>query len=232
MQEVNPTDWARIFAGDAPPAFYLELVIRAFFIYMLLMLSMRLLGKRMSTQVSRVELAAVVAFASAVGVPMLSPSNGLLPPVVIAIIIVGITRLIAIVSFKSQQFEQVTQGDLDCLVADAVMHPKEMKRTRITRERLFAQLRSECLEHLGQVKRVYMEANGSFTVIPNEFPSPGLLVLPDFDKEFINEKLKVTDIVICNNCGEEKPEKPVKNGHYHCKNCSHNEWTKAVVEVA
>lgn len=231
MEDIKPMDWARIFAGSAPPEFYLELVIRALFIYLLLMTGMRLLGKRMSTQVSRIELCAVVAFASAVGVPLLSPQNGLLPAVIIAAIIVGITRLIAVISYRSQQFEQVTQGDLDCLVSDSVLNMKTMKRTRITRERLFAQLRSECLNHLGRVKRVYIEANGSFTVIPDETPRPGLMVLPDFDTDFIEEKLRTTNIEICNNCGAEKPHKTSANSVTKCKNCGEAEWTRAVVET-
>src|SRR6195952_702674 len=113
--EIKLNDWVRIFAGDVPPAFYLELVIRAFFIYFLLMLSMRLMGKRMSTQMSRLELAAMVALASAIGVPMLAPDRGLIPAVLIAFIVVGITWAISKYSVKNERFERATQGDSDML---------------------------------------------------------------------------------------------------------------------
>jgi hypothetical protein len=75
-EDIKLNNWARIFLGDVPPAFYLELVIRAFLIYFLLMLSMRLMGKQMSTQMSHLEMAAIVALASAVGVPMLAADGG------------------------------------------------------------------------------------------------------------------------------------------------------------
>lgn len=231
MEDIQLTDWQRIFFGSAPPSFYLELLIRAFIIYMLLMLSMRALGKRMSAQMSRLEMTAMVAFASAVGVPMLSPSNGLLPAIVIAIIIITLTKIIARISFKSEKFEQVTQGDIDCLVTDSVMDPGVMERVRITRERLFAQLRSENFDHLGKVKRVYLEANGTFTLIAEENPKPGLLVLPQFDEDFINEKLRTTDKEICNNCGESKPQKGFHDGNVNCSNCGATEWAKAVIEA-
>ncbi len=230
MQEINLTDWARIFAGSAPPAFYLELVIRAFFIYALLISSMRTLGKRMSSQMSRVEMAAMTAFASAVGVPMLSPMNGLLPPVVIAIIIISITKITAKISFKSQNFERVTQGDIDCLVVDSVMHPDVMEKVRISRERLFSKLRSECLVHLGMVERVYLEANGTFTIVPSKERQAGLLVLPSFDRDFIEEMVKGTDIEVCNNCGEKKPQECTTNGTIKCTNCGEGEWTHAVID--
>src|SRR5690349_16696968 len=93
--EIKLSDWARIFFGQVPPEFYGELIIRAVFIYALLMISMRLMGTRMSGQLSRLDLAAMVALASAIGVPILSPSNGLLPAVIIAVIVVSVSRVIA-----------------------------------------------------------------------------------------------------------------------------------------
>lgn len=229
-EEIKLSDWSRIFFGPVPPEFYLELVIRGVLVYFLLMFSMRMLGKRMSSQISRLELAALVSLASAIGVPLLSPMNGILPAFIIAAIIVGFTRLISYISLSSQKFENVTQGDLDTLVEDGVMKLNIMKRVRITRERLFAQLRSENLNHLGLVKRVYMEANGTFTLVPEDNPQPGLLVLPDWDETFIDEKLNWTNKTICRECGEEKPIRNIDKAAESCPNCGADEWTKAVIE--
>jgi len=228
--EIKLSDWMRILFGQVPPEFYLELVIRTFFIYALLMISMRLMGTRMSGQLSRLDLGAMVALASAIGVPILSPSNGLLPAVIIAFIVVAISRIIAKLSFKNQHFEQVTQDDIDVLVEESVMQPDVLKRTRISRERLFAQLRSEKVAHLGKVKRVYLEAGGNFSIIENEEPKPGLMVLPEWDEDFIHEKLKETDVIVCRNCGEKKPDKAPGNKNIQCLHCGDADWTKAVME--
>src|SRR5215210_2278348 len=230
-EEIKLNDWARILFGQVPPEFYLELIIRAALVYFLLMLSMRLMGKRMSTQMSRLELAAMVALASAIGVPMLATDRGILPPYIIALVVVGINKLIAAKSFKDQRFENATQGDVSCLVADSVMNFDIMKKVRISRERLFSQMRSENINQLGLVKRVYMEANGSFTIIQNEEPKPGLMTLPAWDKNFISRRLKKTDITICENCGYEKPaNSPALIEADKCENCGKNEWTKAVID--
>lgn len=74
----------------------------------------------------------------------------------------GITRLVAMVSFNSEKFEDVTQGNIGLLVKDSVMSMHDTKVAQITRERLFAQLRSEGITHLGSVKRLYLEAQGNF----------------------------------------------------------------------
>jgi uncharacterized membrane protein YcaP (DUF421 family) len=181
-EEIKLSDWTRIILGPVPPEFYLELIIRAIFVYLLLIVSMRLLGKRMSTQMSMLELTAMVSLAASIGVPMLSQDRGILPAFIIAAFVVGITRLISIISFRKQRFEQTTHGAIDILVEDGVMKYDLMKKVRISRERLFAQLRGENIVHLGMVKRLYMEANGAFTIIQNEELTPGLMVLPDWDK--------------------------------------------------
>src|SRR3954447_13410521 len=217
--EIKLSDWMRILFGQVPPEFYAELVIRVILIYALLMICMRLMGTRMSGQISRLDLAAMVALASAIGVPILSPSNGILPAFIIAFIIVSISRIIAKLSFKNQHFEQVTQDDIDVLVEESVMKPEILKRTRVSRERLFAQLRSEKIAHLGKVKRVYLEAGGDFSIIENEEPRPGLMVLPEWDEEFIHDQLKETDTIVCRNCGENKPEKAPANKSTKCPHC-------------
>jgi uncharacterized membrane protein YcaP (DUF421 family) len=231
-EEIKWNDWARIWAGEVPPEFYLELVIRAFFVYLLLMVSMRLMGKRMSTQVSRLELAVIVALASAIGVPMLSVDRGLLPAVIIAAAVVGIHRLIAVISYKNERFERITQGSLTPLVEEGAMHYKKMETVRVTRERLFAQLRSENVHHLGLVKRFYMEPNGTFALIKNDNPGPGLMMLPDSDVEFISRHLKQTDTIICKNCGARAPQevKGVESDAV-CPNCKDHDWTFAVESV-
>jgi uncharacterized membrane protein YcaP (DUF421 family) len=194
---------------------------------------MRLLGKRMSTQMSRLELCALVSLAASIGVPMLSTDRGILPAIIIAVVVIGITRLVSKLSYKSENFEQLTQGDIDILIEDGVMNYDVMKKTRISRERLFSQLRSENVDHIGEVKRLYIESNGSFSMIENENPKPGLMVLPEWDKEFIDEKLKTTDITICKNCGVEKPSHLKHlNGEAKCENCGEKEWTKAVTEAS
>src|SRR3954470_4127303 len=159
-EDIKLGDWMRILVGDVPPLFYLELIIRAFFIYLLLVFSMRLMGKRMSTQISRLELVAMVSLASAIGVPILAPDRGLVPAVLICLIIVGLSRLISTISTANQRFERVTQGDVDILVEDTVLQFNNMKRTRITRERVFAHVRSENMTNLGSIRRMYIEADG------------------------------------------------------------------------
>src|SRR4051812_44387664 len=94
-QAIQITDWVRILTGHYPTSFLLELVLRAVFVYALLVVAMRFLGQRMAAQLNPVEQGAVVTLAAAVGVPLMSPDRGLLAAVVIAAVMIGIIRLSA-----------------------------------------------------------------------------------------------------------------------------------------
>lgn len=224
------SDWGRIILGEVPAEFYLEIIIRAFLVYLLLMVCMRALGKRMAKQISRIEMSAMVALASAVGVPILVADRGMLPAFICAGIVVLITRLIAKYSLHNQRFEQITHGDIDILVEDSVMKIDKMERVLISRERLFTELRAKNLPHLGHVKRMYLEADGNFSIIAREKPVPGLVTLPYWDTEFINEKLKSTDVTICYICGTRKPDNSSHNGSTRCTNCGKADWTQASID--
>lgn len=216
-------DIGRILNGNTPAIFYAELIIRAVIIYITLMGGLRLMGKRMAARVSRNELAAMASLAAAIGIPMQTPDRGLLPAIVMAAVVVVVQRLIAARSIKSSSFERLTQGNISILVENGCMRHQEMKKTRIDRERLLSQLRSSGVKQLGEVKRLYLEAGGYFTLIRNSETSPGLSVIPDWDHEFKAEQQKAAEKTVCHYCGDEVPPRAKE-----CPNCGKHEFEKAV----
>jgi uncharacterized membrane protein YcaP (DUF421 family) len=88
-------DWMRILMGGVPAVFLIEVLIRIIIIYLLLVVSMRLMGKRMSAIISRNEMIAMISLAAAIGIPIQDPSKGMVPPLIIAAVVIGIQRIIS-----------------------------------------------------------------------------------------------------------------------------------------
>jgi uncharacterized membrane protein YcaP (DUF421 family) len=227
-EEIKITDWMRILFGEVPGSFYLELVIRAVFVYLLLMVAMRLLGKRMSSTLGRNEMVAMVTLAATIGIPLQTPDRGLLPALLIGIIVVLIGRWIALKAFNDQHFEKMSQGNVAVLVKDSVMDLPAMKEARLTRERLVAQLRNSGIKQLGEVKRLYMEADGGFSMIERKDPQPGLFIIPRWDREFYSQFTRSDTLMTCENCGTTK-EKPFDPEQTACPSCGQRVWTPSVV---
>src|SRR3982750_2212248 len=125
QQDIRLNDWMRILIGEVPSSFFIELFIRAFIVYLILMISMRAMGKRMSSQLGRNELAALVSLAAAVGIPMMAPDRGILPAVVIAFILIAVQRMIARRAAGNEKFENFSQGRVSSLINDGILDMKE-----------------------------------------------------------------------------------------------------------
>lgn len=225
-EDIKFDDLYRIFIGEVPLTFYLELIIRAAVIYLLLMLAMRLMGKRMSGLLSRNEMVAMVSLAAAVGTPLTSPDRGILPAVIIALVVVYIERWVSAKASGNEKFERYAIDKLDILVSDAVIDLDTLKKVRISRERLMAELRGSGVKQLGSVKRFYIEASGAFTLIKNAEPNEGMLILPSWDHDFC-ERLKTSETqVACYNCGLLQPISITPSTA--CPHCGDSQWNIAV----
>jgi uncharacterized membrane protein YcaP (DUF421 family) len=219
--EIHLYDWVRILFGNVPPEFFIELVIRVTFIYLLIIFCIRMMGKRMAAQLSRNELVAISSLAASIGIPIQSPERGLLPAVIVALIVVAAQRIVSARIVRNERFERRSQGNISILVNDCCLQPQILEKARISRTEVFARLRSMKIMHMGQVKRLYFEASGDFTLVKNDDGHPGLSVLPQEDPEFLAEQTYSKDIYVCSNCGRGKQNLP------QCSNCGNEEFVPA-----
>src|SRR5579875_102819 len=86
--EIHLNDLYRILIGNVPLSYFIELLIRCIICYAIIVVGVRLMGKRMAAQMSRNELASMVLMAAAIGIPVSSPDRGIVPGIIIAAIIV------------------------------------------------------------------------------------------------------------------------------------------------
>jgi uncharacterized membrane protein YcaP (DUF421 family) len=221
--KIHFNDINRILQGEVPMSFYIEIVIRSLVIYLILVIALRLMAKRISLRLNRTELGALSTIAAAAGAALQAPERGLLPVFIVVGMVILMQRLTNKLSAKSQRVEELLLGRIGTLVHDGHLHLKDMADAKISRERLFAELRSNQLTNLGQVQRLYMEANGSFTLIKRDGKRSGLSVLPSWDEAFIKEQEKDQDKTVCTYCGFEQQN----TNNHECPNCKKSQWTKA-----
>lgn len=220
--EIKFSDWQRILFGQVPPEFFLEAILRIAFIYILIVFSMRKMGKRLSSHLSRNEMVAIIALAAATGIPVHSPERGLLPAVIVSFVVIAGQYFVSQQSMRSNKFEHSTLGRISTMVHNGYMHIDEMVKSRLSKDRIFSELRGRGYFHLGQVKRLYFEANGDFSIVEASNPVPGLCVIPDFDQEFISKMVLRPDIQVCTACGSGKGTEAL------CNNCGNENFTAAV----
>lgn len=67
MDTITPFDWYRMFIGEQPPLYFLEIVVRIVLIYAFAVFVLRYMGKRGLRQMAPFELMLVIALGSATG---------------------------------------------------------------------------------------------------------------------------------------------------------------------
>jgi len=222
-EDIRFDDWDRILFGQGTPLYLLEVVVRVAIVYLMILLAMRFLGKRMIAEVGRADVVARVSLAAAVGLPIQRPGRGLLVAAVIVIVIVLVSRYFNWLTVKRKKFEKSFQGIYAPLVIDGVINKKHIDSARITREDVFAALRSENIRHLGQVERLYIEADGKFSLVEKEDAQPGLSVIPEHDEQ-MRKRQEQSDVLVCNKCGD-----VWNDADSSCKNCGDTAHEKAII---
>ena len=226
--DIKLTDWGRIFLGDVPPEFIIEVIIRMIFIYIIIVVSLRLLGRRMEAMLSRGEMVTLVTLGASVGVAIHTPERGLLPSVMVIIIIISLQVLQSYITSRNSKAERILLDQISTLVENGRLMIKEMKRSRITRERLFAALRLKGIINLGTIQRVYFESKGVFSIVTysDEKERPGLCLLPENDYDFRSEINYDQHFIACKSCGNTITRE--HNIQQKCAFCGENKWETAV----
>lgn len=226
--EIRFPDWERLLFGNAPVEFLLEVLVRSVLIYTMLLLVIKLLGKRMSGRLTIMEWAVMLTMGALISLPMQAPERGLLHGFVLLAVVFLLERLQMIWSFHNSKVESTLLGKMVLIVKDGVLQKKQMDAIRLSREQLCSFLRAAKIYQLGMVKRVYQEATGDFSIYKADHPKPGLSILPEGDRD-VQERLQPsTDrLFACTDCGHTVAA-PRQEHVKHCVNCGNDRWVQAV----
>jgi uncharacterized membrane protein YcaP (DUF421 family) len=220
--DIHIDDIGRILFGAAPPEFLIEVFLRTVIIYTGTLVITKLLGKRMKAQLTITEMAVMIMMGAVISLPMQAPDRGVFQGFTIMLVLTGLHFYFNLRTLRSKKFEQLTQGKMTVLVKDGVLQLKEMSQSKISREQLFAELRSKEIFNLGKVERVYIEDCGTFSIYKEEKAKTGLSILPRKGKPVMLLPT-AEDVYACERCGT-----TINAGAQQCDNCGSNKLNYAV----
>lgn len=227
-EDIHWDDWHRILIGSAPTSFLLEVLIRTVIMYLVLLITLRLMGKRMGGQLTISELAVMVTLGAIICVPMQVPDKGIIQGIFVLICAWAFQRGFNLLGVKSSKMENLIQGKEAVLLKDGVIDVKQLDAVNISRQQLYGILRAQNIFNLGEVERVYIEACGIFSVFKYEVPKPGLSIFPARDGDILEGQQKpVEHFCVCQMCGRTAENENEKNGQ--CNNCGCKNWEEAII---
>jgi uncharacterized membrane protein YcaP (DUF421 family) len=225
-EDIRLDDWERLLIGNNPWGFTVEIFLRTLIIYFFLVLVMRLLGKRMNAQLNITDLAVMLTLGAIASVPMQDYNAGILPGILLLVAILLLHQGLTLLSFKKRSIEELTEGKVRCVIKDGLIDTGRLEEMRISKDQIFSVLRSNGIRHLGQVKRLYSEADGQFSVFKSNEPKPGFSVYPRKDDSLPPSTEKIEEQHVCGYCGNLSTSP--KDVEKSCGHCGRSEWMQAI----
>ncbi len=176
-------------------------LIRTILLYILVLIVMRLMGKREIGQLQPFELAISIMIADLASIPMsdtgIPISNGIIP--ILGLLVMHL--LISLVNMKSIKAREIMCGKPSILVYRGKIDEKVLKKERFTINELQERLRGNGVINLGDVEYAILETSGQVTVIQK--PNKRTTIPEDFniepDYEGIPYDLVVDGKIMLNN---------------------------------
>ena len=144
--------------------------VRAIMVYILVLIVMRLMGKREIGQLQPFELVISIMIADLASIPMTDPGvpifNGLVP----ILGLLAMHLLITVLNIKSVNLRKITCGKPTILVYRGKIDEEALKKEIFTVSELQERLRGKDVFNLGDVEFAILETNGEVSVItkPNK----------------------------------------------------------------
>lgn len=222
-------EWNRLLINELPYVFLFEVIFRSVLMFIVVLIALRVTGKRGVKQLSIFETVIIIALGSAAGDPMFYEDVGLIPAIFVFITIILLYRGVTWLTGKSKWFEILVEGETVCLIHEGRFSTSQFKKESLAQDEFFTELRLKSIEHLGQVRNAYLETSGEVSVFfyADEDVKPGLPILP----ELFSQKSKIIlakGFHACAFCGNTEK---LSTASAKCPACNKEEWVPAIKTI-
>ncbi len=139
---------------------------RAVILYLLLIVVIRLLGKRQLGQLEPSEVAVTMLIADLASFPMQDENIPLLVGIVPIMAVLGMELLLSFLSIHSVRLRKILCGKPVILIENGKFLQDNMRKNRVTLDELISQLREKDIIDPNEVQYAILETGGNLSVFP------------------------------------------------------------------
>ena len=155
--------------------------VRSIVLYIIILIVMRLMGKREIGQLQPFELVVAILIADLASIPMADTGipiqNGIIP--ILGLLVMDL--IISMLNMKSIRAREIISGKPTILIYRGKIDEKALRKERFTVNELEERLRGNNIASIGDVEYAILETNGSLSVIPK--PNKRNTIPEDFNIE-------------------------------------------------
>ena len=139
---------------------------RTIILYLLLIVAVRLMGKKQVGELEPTELVLAMLLSDLASVPMQDFGLPLLFGVLPILILVCLTMILSMMTMKSVRFRELVCGRPSLVIDHGQLLQGELERNRLTVDELMEELRLKGITDFSTVKYAILENSGEMSIIP------------------------------------------------------------------
>ena len=182
--------------------------IRTVLLYFIVILVMRVMGKRQIGELQPFELVVTLMLSDLATIPMQETGVPLLAGIVPIFILAALEILLSYLSLKSKRARAFLLGRPSILIRNGVLDEKEMRQLRVNLDDILDELRKKDIASVDEVAIAIVETDGSISAFPKSDGSTVPYTLIS-DGRIISENLKkcnISEKKLREMLGSKKPE--------------------------
>jgi uncharacterized membrane protein YcaP (DUF421 family) len=153
-------------------AVLVQIVVRTLVIYLVVLLGVRLSGKREVGQMTPFDLTLLLLISNAVQNAMTGPDTSLVGGIIAAATLLVVNYLVAEVSGMNRRFRRFIQGSPSLLVHDGQVLASHMAKEHVSLDELMRALREHGIGSLQEVAIAVLEVDGTISCLKYDDVNP------------------------------------------------------------
>jgi uncharacterized membrane protein YcaP (DUF421 family) len=143
-----------------------DIVLRTAVIYLIILIGLRLAGKREIGQMTVFDLVVLLLIANAVQNAMVGPDTSLVGGILAAVVLLVLNAVVARLRLRWPRLRRIVEGSPTLLVLHGEVMADHLRREGLDQETLKAALREHGVADLSDVEMAVLEIDGSISVVP------------------------------------------------------------------
>lgn len=145
--------------------------IRTILLYSLVVLTMRLMGKRQIGELQPYEFVITIMISDLASLPMQDQRYPLLQGIVPIITLLFLKTIITLVELKIQSARNILDGSPCILIYNGKVNYKALKKQQLNLDELFEELRLAKCFNLDEIQYAILENSGQLSILPKNYNS-------------------------------------------------------------
>ena len=142
----------------------LEKLIRPVIVYLVLVVLLRIFGKRELAQLNPFDLVVLLSLSNTVQNAIIGDDNSVTGGVIGAFGLLAINWLVVKTLYRSPKLTRIVEGRSTVLIQDGKVDKKAVRRESLTHEELMEVIHRQGFERMSQVRSCVLEPNGTFYI--------------------------------------------------------------------